>query len=151
MPQSFSAVFIHMVFSTKNRTPYLRAESLREELHAYLGGVSKTLDAQPLMVGGTEDHIHALCRLGRELAIAGWVKEIKRISSSWIKDREPALRDFAWQAGYGAFSVSVSYIDVVLTYIAGQAEHHRKQSFQEDYRLLLRIHGIEWDERYVWE
>lgn len=138
MPQSFSAVFIHLVFSTKNRTPYLRAESLREEMHAYLGGASKTLDVQPLVVGGTEDHIHALCRLGREVSIAGWVKEIKRVSSSWIKEREPALHDFSWQSGYGAFCVSTSNIDAVREYIAGQAEHHQKYSFQDEY-LLMRI------------
>ncbi|OQB43635.1 MAG: Transposase IS200 like protein [Candidatus Hydrogenedentes bacterium ADurb.Bin179] len=151
MPQSFSAVFIHLVFSTKNRVPYLRDKSLCEEMHAYLGGVSKTLDAQPLIVGGTEDHIHTLCRLGREVSIAGWVKELKRVSSLWIKDREPALRDFSWQAGYGAFSVSASNMDAVRAYIAGQAEHHQKQSFQDEYRLLLRKHGIERDEHYVWE
>ncbi len=132
MPQSFLAVFIHVVFSTKNRAPYLRAESLREEVHGYMGGASKTVDAQPLIIGGAEDHIHARCRLGREVSIAGWVKEIKRVYSSWIKEREPVFSEFSWQSGYGAFSVSASNIDVLREYIVGRARNHREQSLRQE-------------------
>ena len=151
MPQSLSVVHIHLVFSTKNRVPFLRDANLRTEMHAYLGGVSANLDCPPTLVGGMEDHVHLLCRLGRTISQADWVKEVKRISSTWIKEREPQMRDFAWQAGYGAFSVSASSVPKVRAYIARQEEHHRKVSFQEEYRAFLRKHGTEWDERYVWD
>jgi REP element-mobilizing transposase RayT len=139
------------VFSTKGREPFLRDAKIREEMHAYLGGVSKKLDCFPVIVGGTEDHVHLLCRLARTVTQADWVKEIKRVSSVWIKQREPGLAGFAWQGGYGAFSVSASAIDKTREYIAGQRAHHKKQTFQEEYRAFLRKHGVEYDERFVWE
>jgi putative transposase len=151
MPQSLSSVHIHLVFSTKGRQPFLRNEEIRKEMHAYLGGVSKKLDCSPVVVGGTEDHTHLLCRLARTITQADWVKEIKRVSSIWIKQREPTLAAFAWQGGYGAFSVSASAIDKTYEYIANQQEHHKKQTFQDEYRAFLRKHGMEWDERFVWE
>ena len=151
MPQSLSAVFIHLVFSTKNRRPLLRPDTLRAEMHAYLGGISKTLDCPPLLVGGTDDHIHALCQLGRTVSQADWIKEIKRASSIWVKEHEPALADFAWQSGYGAFSVSMSNMEAVKAYIAGHEDHHRRITFQDEFRALLRKHGIDWDEQYLWE
>jgi REP element-mobilizing transposase RayT len=151
VPQSFSAVHIHLVFSTKGRVPFLCDRDLRREMQAYLGGVSAHLDCPPRAVGGTEDHVHMLCRLARTLSQADWVREVKRASSVWIKEREPKLRDFAWQAGYGAFAVSMSNVELVHGYIAGQEEHHAKVSFQDEYRAFLRKHGIEWDERYVWD
>ena len=151
MPQSLSCVHVHLVFSTKERAPFLRGAALRAEMHAYLGGISKKIECPPDMVGGTEDHVHLLCRLGRTVSQADWVKEIKRVSSVWVKQREPKLADFAWQAGYGAFSVSVTNVDKVRAYIASQEEHHRKQTFQDEYRAFLKKHGTEWDERYVWD
>ena len=151
MPQSLSSVHIHLVFSTKDREPFLRDAEIRKEMHAYLGGVSKKLDSLPVIVGGMEDHVHLLCRLARTITQADWVKEIKRVSSIWIKQREPALAAFAWQRGYGAFSVSASAIDKTCEYIAGQQEHHKKQTFQDEYRAFLRKHDMEWDERFVWE
>ena len=151
MPQSFSCVHIHLVFSTKDRVPFLREAGLRAEMHAYLGGVSKKLDSPPEIVGGTEEHVHLLCRLGRIVSQAEWVKEVKRVTSVWVKDRGSGLTDFAWQSGYGAFSVSASNVDPVHAYIAGQEKHHRKQSFQDEYRAFLRKHGLEWDEQYVWD
>ena len=151
MPQSLSSVHIHLVFSTKGRQPFLKNEEIRKEMHAYLGGVSKKLDCPPVIVGGTEDHVHILCRLARTISQADWVKEIKRVSSIWIKQREPALVAFTWQGGYGAFSVSASAIDKTCEYITGQQEHHKKQTFQDEYRAFLRKHGMEWDERFVWE
>ena len=151
MAQSLSAVFVHVVFSTKDRQPFLRSAVIRAEMHAYLGGVSATLDCPPLLVGGTEDHVHALVRLGRTVTQADCVKELKRVSSTWFKAREGASPDFAWQAGYGAFSVSASNVEAVQTYILGQEEHHRKRTFQEEFRAFLQKHGLEWDERYVWD
>ncbi|MHA3771677.1 IS200/IS605 family transposase [Verrucomicrobiota bacterium sgz303538] len=151
MPQSLSTVYLHLVFSTKERVPFLRQSDLRAEMHAYLGGVSRKLDCPAVLVGGVEDHVHLLARIGRMIAQAEWVKELKRASSIWIKERDPVLEDFAWQAGYGIFSVSVSSLEFVRGYIEKQEEHHRRMTFQDEYRALLRKHGAEWDERYVWD
>ena len=151
MPQSLSAVYIHLIFSTKDRTPFLQDSDLRTETHAYLGGISKKLECPPLITGGTADHIHLLARLGRTVTQANWLKELKRVSSGWVKEQNERLAKFAWQAGYGTFSVSASNVEKVRTYIAGQEEHHRRVSFQEEYREFLRRYGIEWDERYVWD
>jgi len=151
MPQSHSAVFLHLIFSTKNREPWLRDVELRGELHAYLGGVSKKLDCPPVIVGGVEDHVHLLARFGRGVNQSDWVKELKRVSNRWIKERDAKMAGFAWQAGFGVFSVSPSALDAVERYIAGQEEHHRKTSFQDEYRAFLRKHRVEWDEGYVWD
>jgi REP element-mobilizing transposase RayT len=151
MPQSLSAVHIHLVFSTKDRRPYLRDEATREALHAQLGGISKRLDCPPLLVGGVEDHVHLLARFGRTITQADWVKELKRVSNSWLKDQGRDLADFAWQGGYSDFSVSQSNLERVKKYIANQEQHHRKSGFQDELRELLRKHDIEWDERYVWD
>jgi putative transposase len=151
MPQSLSAVYLHAVFSTKDRHRFLREPMLRINLHAFLGGVSRRLDCPSIIAGGTDDHIHQLIRLGRTIAQADWIKEIKRTSSLWVKQREPRLCSFAWQAGYGFFSVSPSDLDAVRQYIASQEENHRKVSFQDEFRTMLKEHGLEWDERYVWD
>jgi len=150
MPQSLSAVYLHLVFSTKDREPWLREPSLRAEMHAFLGGVSKQLDCMPVIVGGVDDHVHLLARCGRGITQADWVKELKRVSSHWIKERDRQMAGFSWQNGYGVFSVSPSALGAVECYIAGQEEHHRKVSFQDEFRVFLRKHGVGWDERYVW-
>lgn len=151
MPQSLSAVYLHCVFSTKDRQPFLSDADLRAEMHAYLGGISKQLDCAPLIIGGVADHVHILARQSRSIALAEWVKELKRVSSLWIKERAPSFREFAWQGGYGVFSVSTSGLESVEHYIATQEEHHQKQSFQDEFRAMLTKHRIEWDERYVWD
>lgn len=151
MPQSLSFVYLHVVFSTKERRPFLRDAGLRGEVHSYLGGISKQLDCAPIIVGGVEDHVHLLARQARKITQADWVKELKRVSSIWIKQRDPSLREFAWQSGYGIFSVSSSNLDAVTRYIADQEKHHRKTTFQEEYRAFLKRHGVAWDERYVWD
>jgi REP element-mobilizing transposase RayT len=150
MPQSLSAVYIHLVFSTKDRYPFLRDSDLRAELHAELGGISKTLGCAPLITGGVEDHIHQLARFGRVITQAGWVKELKRVSNLWLKQKH-LLRNFEWQSGYASFSVSPSELEQMKKYIATQEEHHRRMSFQDELRGLLREHQMEWDERYVWD
>ena len=150
MPQSLSAVYIHLVFSTKHRQPFLRDESLRTDLHAFLGGTSKTLDCSPILVGGVEDHVHLLARFGRTITQAEWVKELKRVSNLWIKEKS-GLTDFEWQGGYADFSVSQSNLAQVKMYIASQEKHHRKQSFQDEVRALLTKHQMDWDERYIWD
>jgi len=151
MPQSLSAVYIHLVFSTKDRKPFLRDKTTREALHAYLGSVSRELDCSPILVGGVEDHVHLLARLGRTITQAEWVKELKRVSNLWLKERGGEYVDFGWQGGYAAFSVSQSNVKQVTDYIAEQQEHHRKIGFQDELRALLRRHEIEWDEKYVWD
>lgn len=151
MPQSLSSVYLHLVFSTKDRMPLLNDPVLRGELHAYLGGISKQLDCPPIIVGGVEDHVHIFARMGRGISQSDWVKEVKRVSSAWIKTRVPEMGKFSWQAGYGVFSVSASNLSAVESYIATQEEHHRKVSFMDEYRGFLRKHGVEWDDRYVWD
>jgi len=151
MPQSLSAVYLHLVFSTKDRRPFLNDPALRSEMHAYLAGASKQLDCAPILAGGVADHVHLLARHGRSITQADWVKELKRVSSIWIKTRDTTLHDFAWQSGYGVFSVSASNVDAVRDYVASQEAHHRKSTFQDEFRALLRKHGMEWDERYVWD
>jgi len=149
MPQSLSAVYIHLVFSTKHRRPFLHDDDLRNDLHSFLGGISKKLDCPPILIGGVEDHVHLLARFGRKISQAEWVKELKRVSNLWLRDR--GLNGFEWQGGYADFSVSQSNLDQVKKYIAKQKEHHRKLSFQEEVRALLTKHRIEWDERYLWD
>jgi putative transposase len=117
MPQSLSAVYIHLVFSTKHRLPFLRDKVLRNDLHAFLGGISKTLQCPPRIVGGVEDHIHLLARSGRTITQADWLKELKRVSNLWLKE-EGNLTNFEWQAGYADFSVSQSNLEQVISYIA---------------------------------
>ena len=149
MPQSLSAVYIHLVFSTKDRRPFFRDRNLRSELHTQLGRISKELGCAPIITGGVEDHVHQLVRFGRTVTQAEWVKELKRVSNLWLK-REHLIRDFEWQGGYADFSVSQSNLEQVKTYIATQERHHQKISFQDELRALLSKHHVEW-ERYVWD
>jgi putative transposase len=150
MPQSLSAVHVHVVFSTKGRRPFQDREK-RQALHEYLGGISNCLGCPPEKIGGAEDHVHVLVRLGRSVSQAELVKELKRVSSLWLKEQGDEFAAFEWQGGYAAFSVSASNIDQVKAYIANQEEHHRRMTFQDELRELLRRHGLEWDERYLWD
>ena len=151
MPQSLSAVYIHLVFSTKERRPFLRDSSVRRALHAYLGGISKQLSCPPIVTGGAEDHVHLLARFGRTITQAEWVKELKRVSNLWLKKKGREFADFEWQGGYADFSGSQSNLEQVKKYIANQEEHHRRMSFQDELRALFSRHHIEWDERYIWD
>ena len=151
MPQSLAALYLHLVFSTKERRPFLQDKSLRDSLHQYLGGISNTLECPPIRIGGVEDHVHVLARFCRTLSLAEWVKELKRVSSAWVHQQVASLATFQWQAGYGVFSVSQSNLDQVAEYVANQEEHHRQFSFQDELRSLFHKHQIEFDERYVWD
>ncbi len=151
MPQALSAAYLHLVFSTKDRRPFFRDVDLRSRVHAYLGGISKQLGCEPVRVGGVEDHVHLLCRFGRTISQADWVKELKRTSSIWLKQQNEDLHSFEWQGGYATFSVSVSNLEAVENYINDQPEHHRKLSFQEELRKLLTKHRVDWNEAYLWE
>ena len=151
MPQSLANLVTHLVFSTQDRTPWLADLPVRNEFFHYLGGISARLECPTIIVGGYTDHVHLLARVSRTITVADWVKEVKRASSLWAKQRFPALRDFHWQQGYGAFSVSQSSIERVTHYIRDQEQHHATLSFQDEYRELLKRHQMAWDERYVWD
>jgi REP element-mobilizing transposase RayT len=152
MPQSLAKVLVHLVFSTKHRTPWLRDRGLRAELYAYAATILRdTVDSPALLINGVEDHVHILYSLSRKFAIQDVVKECKTETTKWIKKQAPDLADFHWQNGYGIFSVSPSNIEAVKTYIANQEEHHRRMTFQDEFREMCRRHGIEIDERYVWD
>jgi len=151
MPQSLAKILVHTVFSTKDRRPLLRNRELRDELHHYLGGILSNLECQPIVVGGVEDHVHFLCALSRTCDAATMVKEVKRGSSIWLKTKGNGLQDFAWQNGYGVFSIGHSQIESVRSYILGQEDHHQRVSFQDEFRQLLQRYEIEFDERYVWD
>jgi len=150
MPQSLVQLYVHLVFSTKNREPSLTDE-FRTQVHAYLAGICKNHKSPALIVGGVEDHVHLLCRLGSTIDVASLIRELKRDSSKWVKERYPAAIEFAWQNGYGAFSLSPSHVESVKAYIANQEEHHRRTSFQDEFRRLCRKYGLAIDERYVWD
>ncbi len=151
MPQSLAACFAHVVFSTKNRAPFLADASLRADTHAYLGGIARTLECMPLCVGGVEDHVHLLVGQARTVCVADLVKELKRNSTDWMRGK--GNKEFYWQAGYGVFSVSKSNLEMVTRYIDNQEEHHhgKKVSFQDEYREMLRKHAVAWDEQFVWD
>ncbi|HEY3967663.1 MAG TPA: transposase [Planctomycetaceae bacterium] len=151
MPQSLANVLLHIVFSTKNRAPFLKSKDLRESLNAYMVGTLQNIECPSLITRSVEDRLHCLCHLSRKLSIAQLIEEMKTESSIWVKKQSPSLQDFYWQSGYGAFSVSQSNVEQVKVYIANQEEHHRKITFQDEFRALLRRHKIEFDERYVWD
>jgi REP element-mobilizing transposase RayT len=151
MPQSLAKIYLHLVFPTKDRRPFLQDRELRERVHAYLAGICRNQDSPSLRVGGVEDHVHILCYLGRTVAIADLVRELKRDSSKWIKQQSPQLAAFHWQDGYGAFSVSPSHVEPLERYIQDQEGHHRQESFQDELRRLLKKYSVEYDERYVWD
>jgi putative transposase len=151
MSQSLAKILVHAVFSTKERRPLLRDVALRQEMHYYLGGILKNLECQPIIVGGVEDHVHPLACLSRTQTAADLIKEVKRGSSIWIKERDATMCDFCWQNGYGAFSIGYSQIEGVRRYIDQQEEHHRKLSFQDEFRPLLKRYEVSFDERYVWD
>ncbi len=151
MPQSLAQVYLHLVFSTKNRELFLQDRKLRGQTHAYLAGICRNLESPSLIAGGPNDHVHILCTLSRKLTISSLIAELKRDSSKWIKVQDPSLSGFRWQGGYGAFSVSPSHIDNLNRYIANQEAHHQRETFQDEFRRLLGKYGMEYDERYVWD
>jgi putative transposase len=150
MPQSLSMVLIHLIFSTKDRFACIH-KTLRPALHAYLATVSRDCGCEAYRVSGTGDHIHMAIRISRALSISDFVMKIKTVSSAWIKEQSPELRNFSWQRGYGAFSISPSDLEALIRYIANQEEHHRMKTFEEEYRAILVLNGVEYDERYVWD
>ena len=151
MAQSLARLWTHLIFSTKDRFPFLSDNKLRTDMHAYLAKVLRQQDCETLIVNGVEDHIHALFALSRTHSISSVVKEIKRTSSGFAKDLSRTLAKFHWQNGYGAFSVSQSNLAEVIKYIENQEAHHKRITFQDEYRAFLNAYGMKYEERYVWD
>ena len=151
MAQSLARLWAHLIFSTKSRFPFLNDKKLRTDMHAYLAQVLRQQNCETLIVNGVEDHVHALFALSRTHSLASVVKEVKRTSSGFAKEISQSLAKFQWQSGYGAFSVSQSNLDEVIRYIENQEEHHKRVTFQDEYRAFLKAYGIKFDERYVWD
>jgi putative transposase len=149
MSHSYASLLTHAVFSTKERLPLI-AEECRERIHAYLGGVARQLKGRALTIGGTADHVHILLSLPPTICVADALRDMKSNTSGWVHETWPARSDFAWQTGYGAFSVSQSSCEAVTEYIRNQEPHHHRMTFQEEFLILLKKHGIEYDERYIW-
>ena len=150
MAQSLAKILVHLIFSTKNRSAVL-SEDVRAELEAYMVGILRNLESPSLLAKAVADHVHVLFRLSRKQALSKVVEELKVGTSKWIKTKGDAWKAFHWQNGYGAFSVSESNAASVMKYIADQEEHHRTRTFEEEFRAFLDKHGIEYDERYVWD
>lgn len=148
MPSTHLSLHYHVVFSTKDRAPFIGA-AWRERLHAYIGGVVRNVEGVPEAIGGVADHVHLLIGLRATARLADVVRDLKAVSSRWVHD-EIGERAFAWQEGYGAFTVSASQREAVREYIAAQKDHHRKRTFQEEYLELLQRSDVEFDERYLW-
>jgi REP element-mobilizing transposase RayT len=150
MPQSLSKVLLHVVFSTKNREKTI-CKQLRSALHAYMAGICRARGSEAYRVSGTDDHIHIACSLPRTLTMAKLVEEIKKPSSIWMKQQDLGTPKFAWQSGYGIFSLGQSQLPALLQYIDNQEEHHRTRSFKEEFLELLEKYGVEYDEKYLWD
>jgi REP element-mobilizing transposase RayT len=149
MANTYTSLHYHFTFSTKNREPWI-GQTIEERVWAYIGGVARKHKMTAIQVGGIEDHIHALIMAPPTLSPSQIAQYLKGDSSNWIHEEFSRLRAFAWQDGYGAFTVSKSQISDVVAYIKNQREHHRKKTFQEEYLELLSKHGIDYDERYLW-
>jgi REP-associated tyrosine transposase len=149
MANTYAALYYHVVFSTKNRVAHIKPE-IESRVWAYIGGVAREHKMTALQVGGAEDHIHALVMAPATLSLSQMAQYLKGDSSKWIHEEFPELRGFAWQDGYGAFTVSKSNIPDVIRYIENQREHHQRKSFQEEYLDFLNKHGVDYDERYIW-
>jgi REP element-mobilizing transposase RayT len=150
VPQSFTCLHYHLVFGTKHREPTI-TPAIRPRLYPYLGGLIRAEGGHPVTIGGMPDHVHILARLGQAKALADVMRVVKTNSSKWVHDTFPEAVGFGWQTGYGAFTIGQSSLDAVRRYIEDQEEHHKKRSCQDEFRAMLRQHGIEFDERYLWD
>ena len=150
MSQSLSSILIHLVFSTKNREPFI-TPAVEIQLHRYLATIFRELKSPSVAIDGTADHVHTLFVLGRTSSVADIVEEVKTGTSKWIKTKGREFRNFHWQKGYGAFSIGQSQVDALKRYINNQKAHHRRVTFQDEYREFLSCYRIDFDERYVWD
>ncbi len=150
MPQSFALDYVHIVFSTKYRQPFLH-DGIRDRMFAYMGGICNEFQSTPIIIGGYYDHVHLLVNLSRKITLMKLVEEVKSRSSRWIKHEDAQCVNFYWQHGYAGFSVDRYTLAIKIRYIERQVQHHRKTDFQPEYRQFLEEHEQEYDERYVWD
>ncbi len=150
MPQSFACLHTHIIFSTKNREPFVTKE-LHPRLGKYIAGILRNIGCRLITSGGVADHIHLLVSLSKQASVSETVRDMKSNSSGWVHKTYPALQGFAWQVGYGAFAVSHSDLEEVKRYIANQVEHHTTMTFKEEFISFLENHDLEYNEKYLWE
>lgn len=150
MAHSYVNLIYHIVFSTKDRQPLITTP-YQVRLYEYVGGIIRQHGGIALAINGVEDHIHILARLRQDKALSDMIRDLKAGASGWIQEVFPELKDFAWQTGYGAFTVSTSQVEKVKSYIADQQRHHQQQTFREEFLTLLRLSGVEFDEQYLWK
>src|SRR5882724_214714 len=148
MPQSLANILIHAIWSTKERRPLI-TDGIRAGLHGYMAGILKNLESPALITNSVADHVHVLCQLSKNIAACKLIEEVKKSSSKRMK--ENGVLEFAWQSGYGVFSVSQSNVDAVHEYIQGQAEHHKRRDFKDEFREFCKRYDVAMDERYVWD
>ncbi len=149
MSQSLSQLFVHIIFHVKRNSCLIRTQE-KDELYAYMGSIIKDNDSIPIIINGVGDHIHILCVMSKNITLAKLVEEIKRHSSRWIKTKDTYYLNFAWQGGYGGFSISPSLHEKTKRYIENQEQHHKKMTFEEEYLLFLKEYGIDYNEKYLW-
>lgn len=149
MAQSLSKLNVHIIFHIKNASPRIKAD-VQEKLCAYMGSIIKDNDSIPIIINGTDDHVHILCVMSKNIALAKLVEGIKKHSSRWIKTQDDFFQNFAWQGGYSGFSVSPSLHSKTVNYIKNQKEHHKKMSFKEELIMFLKEYGVDYDEKYLW-
>lgn len=150
MTQSLTDIILHIVFSTKDRNPWILPE-IEQELYQYICGTSRALNCPVIRINGVSDHTHILSHLDKTIPVCTLIGKLKAHSSKWIKGKSKNYRDFAWQAGYGAFSVSRHVMDGPIQYIERQKEHHKKVTFKDEYLKMLKLANIEYDEKYLWD
>ena len=149
MPATYSRILLHFVFSTKQRSRMITAD-LQSRLYAYIGGIVRDEKGALYEIGGMPDHVHLLIRWRTDESVATLMRNVKSHSSLWVHQTFPTMSAFAWQEGYGVFSVSESQIEMVHNYIRNQEHHHHVTTFEEEFVAFLKAHNVEYDERYIW-
>jgi REP element-mobilizing transposase RayT len=149
MAQSLTKLYVHIIFHTKNSNDIIKAD-IEQELHSYIGSLIKKNDSIPIEINNVPDHIHILCIMSKNISLAKLVEEIKKNSSRWIKTKGEQYKKFAWQGGYGGFSVSPSIVEKTKVYIKNQKQHHKKVTAREEYEKLLKVHGVDFNRDYLW-
>lgn len=149
MGQSLSKLYIHIIFHIKNDSATIAAKD-ENELYAYIGGIIKANEATPIKINGTENHLHILTTMSKNMSLAKFLEGIKRGSSRWLKNKSSHYQSFAWQGGYAGYSVSQSKVEAVVRYIENQKEHHKKETFHDEYIKFLREYGVDFDEKYIY-
>ena len=150
MPQSLTSILVHIIFSTKNRNPFIDSH-IEEELYSYMSSVFRACESPAIKIGGTNDHVHILFALSKTRSISEVVEKVKTSTSKWIKTKGGKYRKFFWQHGYAAFSIGKSGQSKLISYIENQKAHHKKVTFQEELSSFLKKYNVEFDERYIWD